>query len=68
MNTTQELEPLKLRTLKKAHAETGASISFFKQLLRQGKLNRFKINSATYIDLREFENLAKQQSLNTCEK
>jgi len=48
-----------LRTLKKAHFETGASISYFKQLLREGKLKRYKINSATYVSLTEFEELAQ---------
>lgn len=47
-----------LRTIKKAHIETGVSISFFKQLLREGKLKRYKVNSATYISLTEFEKLA----------
>jgi hypothetical protein len=47
-----------LRTIKKAHAETGASQSYFRQLLRDGKLTRYKINSATYISLTEFEELA----------
>lgn len=48
-----------LVTIKKAHQITGASTSYFKQLLREGKLTRFKINSATYISLVEFENLAQ---------
>jgi hypothetical protein len=55
-------QPKNLRTIKKAHQETGASISYFKQLLREGKLNRYKINSATYISLAEFENLAQVQT------
>lgn len=48
-----------LRTIKKAASETGASISYFKQLIREGKLTRYKINSATYVSLVEFENLAQ---------
>lgn len=48
-----------LRTIKKAHLETGASISYFKQLLREGKLTRYKINSATYVSLSEFEKIAQ---------
>lgn len=48
-----------LRTIKKAAAETGVSISYFKQLLREGKLTRYKINSATYVSLVEFEKLAQ---------
>lgn len=47
-----------LRTLKKAHEETGASIAFFERLLREGKLTRYKIKSATYISLTEFESIA----------
>lgn len=53
------METKNLRTIKKAHLETGASISYFKQLLREGKLTRYKINSATYVSLSEFENLAQ---------
>lgn len=52
--TTEKL----LRTVKKAAAETGASESFLKQLLEEGKLTRYKINTATYISLIEFENIA----------
>lgn len=48
-----------LRTIKKAHQEIGASQSYIKQLLRLGKLTRYKIRSATYVSLTEFENLAK---------
>ena len=54
-------EEKRLRTIKKAHQETGASISFLKQLLREGKLTRYKIHTATYISLTEFENLAQAQ-------
>lgn len=53
--TTEKL----LRTVKKAAAETGASESFLKQLLEEGKLTRYKINTATYISLIEFESIAK---------
>ncbi len=49
----------KIVTIKKAHSETGASISYFKQLIREGKLTRYKINTATYINLLEFQALAK---------
>ena len=49
-----------LRTIKKAHQETGASISFIKQLLREGKLKRYKSHSATYVSLAEFEKLAER--------
>lgn len=48
-----------LRTIKKASAETGASTSFLTQLLEEGKLTRYKINTATYISLVEFESIAK---------
>lgn len=47
-----------LRTIKKAAQETGASTSFLTQLLEEGKLTRYKINTATYISLVEFENIA----------
>jgi hypothetical protein len=52
------LKKMNLRTLKKASAEIGTSISFLKQLIREGKLTRYKINSATFISLTEFEKLA----------
>lgn len=55
-------ESKKLRTLKKANEETGASISFFKQLLREKKLTRYKIKSATYVSLAEFEKLAESMA------
>lgn len=48
-----------LVTLKKASETTGASISFFKQLLREKKLTRYKVNSATYLSLAEFEKIAQ---------
>jgi hypothetical protein len=47
-----------LRTIKKAAAETGASTRFLVQLLEEGKLTRFKINTATYISMTEFESIA----------
>jgi hypothetical protein len=48
----------KLRTVKKASLEIGASQGFFRQLLREGKLKKYCINSAVYVDLVEFERLA----------
>lgn len=48
-----------LRTIKKAAEITGASTSFLTQLLEEGKLTRYKINTATYISLVEFENIAR---------
>lgn len=53
-----ETQDKKLRTIKRLHEECGISISYIKQLLRQGKLTRFKIGSATYVSLTEFEQLA----------
>lgn len=58
------MEDKKLRTIKKAHLETGSSIGFFKKLLREGKLTRFKINRATYVSMTEFENIAQPTSGN----
>lgn len=52
-----------LRTIKKASQEIGASESFLKQLIREGQLKRYKLNSATYISLAEFERLAQPQIL-----
>jgi hypothetical protein len=54
----QEHQSKMLRTVKKLHMETGASISFVRQLLRERKLTPHKINSATFVSLVEFENLA----------
>lgn len=51
-------EGKRLVTIRKAHEITGASQSFFKQLLREKKLTRYKIHSATYVSLVEFEQLA----------
>ena len=53
-----ETQNLNLRTVKKASLETGASQSFLKQLLREEKLTRYKVNSATYVSLVEFEKIA----------
>lgn len=50
---------LNLVTLKKASELTGVSVSFFKQLLREQNLKRYKVHSATYISLTEFEKLAQ---------
>jgi hypothetical protein len=47
-----------LRTIKKAAEVTGASERFLVQLLEEGKLTRYKINTATYISLIEFESIA----------
>ena len=52
------MESKNLVTIKRAAELTGASRQFFKQLLREGKLKRYKVNSATYISLVEFEQLA----------
>ena len=49
----------KLRTIKKASSETGSSQSFLKQLIREGKLRKYQINTAVFIDLTEFEKIAK---------
>jgi hypothetical protein len=53
------MEDRKLVTIKKAHQETGASQSFFKQLLREGKLTKFRVNTAVYVSLTEFQNIAQ---------
>lgn len=48
-----------LVTIKKAFQLKGGSISFFRQLIREGKLTKYTINSSVYIDLNEFEEIAK---------
>lgn len=53
------MDEKRLVTIKKAHQETGASTSFFKQLVREQKLTGYYINSALYISLVEFEAVAK---------
>lgn len=50
--------PKHLVTIKKASEITGSSTSFFKQLIREKKLTRYKINTATFVSLIEFEYLA----------
>lgn len=52
-------QDLKLVTIKKAHEVTGVSRSFFRKLISENKLTRYKIHSATYVSLVEFENLAQ---------
>jgi hypothetical protein len=53
------MEDLKLSTIKKLSAQTGASTSFIKQLIREGKLTRYKINSAVFVSMVEFERIAQ---------
>ena len=48
-----------LVTVRKAHQITGASMSFFRQLIREEKLKKYTVNSAVYISLTEFEQLAQ---------
>lgn len=57
-----------LRTIKKACEITGASNSFLWQLIEEGKLTKYKINTATFISLIEFEQIAtpiKKQKIQT---
>lgn len=56
-----DVADLKLRTVKKASIETGASLSFFRQLLREKKLKKYQINSAVYVSLSEFEQIAQPE-------
>ena len=53
------MKPKNLRTVKKASQETGASISFFRQLLRERKLTKYTINTAVYVSITEFEEIAQ---------
>ena len=55
---SNNIESKNLVTIKKAHELTGASENFFKQLLREKQLKKYKVNSATYISMAEFEKLA----------
>lgn len=57
-----ENELKQLMTIKKLSKEVGASESFIKQLLREKKLTRYKIHSATFVSLVEFEQLASGES------
>lgn len=59
LNSEEIEKGLNLVTIKKANQLTGASTSFFKQLLREGKLKKYRINSAIYISLSEFEKIAQ---------
>ncbi len=58
METTTK-SPQQPVTPKKASEITGASVGFINDLARAGKLTRYKINSATYIDLVQFAQLCK---------
>lgn len=49
-----------LRTMKAASRQIGPSISFFKQLVKEGKLKKYRIRRTAYISLLEFESLAIQ--------
>lgn len=55
-----------LKTLKRLSSETGASVSFLKQLIKERKLTKFRINSGVYISMDEFELLAKPADENEC--
>lgn len=57
------MENLNLVTLKKANQLRGVSISFLKQLMREKKLTRYKINTATYVSLVEFDRIAQPVSV-----
>jgi hypothetical protein len=59
MNGEVDLIGLRLVTIKKMHTTTGASQSFIKQLIREKKLTRYRINSAVYVSMAEFESTAK---------
>ncbi len=48
-----------LRTMKAASRQIGPSISFFKQLVKEGKLKKYRIRRTAYISLVEFESLAE---------
>lgn len=47
----------RLTTVKLAAAKIGCSESLFRQLLREGKLTRFKMYSYTFISLAEFDSI-----------
>lgn len=48
-----------LVNVKRAAELTGSSRSFFKKLLKNGDLQRYKVGRCTYLDFREFQQLAK---------
>lgn len=52
-------EVKELRTIKRASEVTGASERFLKHLIAEGRLIKYKINSATFISLIELESIAK---------
>lgn len=54
-----ETHPKNLKSIKKASQEIGCSVSFIKQLIREKKLTKFRINSAVYVSLNEFEQIAQ---------
>lgn len=48
-----------LMTVKKISQLTGTSRSFLRQLMREGKLTKYQINSAVFVDFAEFERVAQ---------
>ena len=65
MSTLTTERGLRLRTPRKIVEETGVSISFLKTLMNGGVLTRYRIRSAIFISLSEFENLAASQASNS---
>lgn len=49
-------------TIKRAAMLTGSSQSFFRKLLQDKKLKTYRIQSAVYVSLEEFEALAESKN------
>lgn len=58
--TTTITPDKRLRTVKQAAKEIGASEGFLWQLLREGTLTLYKVHRATYISMAEFESITIQ--------
>ncbi|MEJ7644320.1 MAG: hypothetical protein WKF87_06975 [Chryseolinea sp.] len=57
-----KMASLQLMTVRKAALLTGSSSTFFRQLMRQGKLTKYQVNSSVYMSLTEFEALAARET------
>lgn len=51
-----------LRTIKKIIEITGISLSFLNQLIAEGRLTKYQINTVNFIDLLELNSIAKPVS------
>jgi hypothetical protein len=53
----QEEQAKDYKRMDLAASKYGVTVAYFKQLINQGKLRRYKLNSITFIDTNEFERM-----------